>query len=185
MILGLDVSTSITGVCVLDVDGSFISVHYIDMRKIKDFIEKCREFNKCLFEILHDIGPQVCPKHVFIEDKLSGFSAGKTMQQTLMKLASFNGVVTWMSYQLTGVKPQHIHPSTCKALMKREGLFIPKGGDKKRLTLDFVRKEIKDFPYVETKYGNPQAYCYDMADSYTVAKSGFIKFVKGDNKDAE
>ena len=44
MIVGLDVSTSITGVCLLDNDGMFVEASYIDLRKEKDFIQKCELF---------------------------------------------------------------------------------------------------------------------------------------------
>ena len=44
MILGLDVSTSITGICFLTDEGEFIKTSYIDMRKIdKSFNAKAND----------------------------------------------------------------------------------------------------------------------------------------------
>jgi len=168
MIVGLDVSTSIVGICKLTNDGKFVSTDYVDLRKIKDFIEKCEKFHDALFECADLVDK------LFIEDKLSGFSGGKTMQQTMMKLAGFNGAVTYIAAQVLKCRPIHIHPSTAKATMKIDGLFIPKGADKKKLTLEFCKK-IEGFPYIETKNGNPQAYCYDQADAYLIARAGFLK----------
>lgn len=168
MIIGLDVSTSIVGVCKLTNDGKFVSTDYIDLRKLKDFVEKCEKFHDVISQYEESVDK------LFIEDKLSGFSGGKTMQQTMMKLAGFNGAVTYISSQVFNCHPTHIHPSTAKATMKIDGLFIPKGADKKKLTLDFCKK-IEGFPYSETKNGNAQAYCYDQADAYLIARAGFLK----------
>ena len=56
--------------------------------------------------------------------------------------------------------------------MKKYGLFIPKGGDKKKMTLDFVIKNESKFVMSYNKKGNPQPWCYDMADSFCVVKAG-------------
>ena len=42
MILGLDISTSIVGVCVLN-DNKIVHTEYIDLRKIGSFFEKAKE----------------------------------------------------------------------------------------------------------------------------------------------
>ncbi len=179
MILGLDVSTSIVGICLLNREGEFVKIWYVDLRKEKEFSEKVERYADSFgsdFDRSYDYSKYVVD-HVFIEESLSGFAAGRTSQQTIIKLAMFNGACTYQAFCETGVYPIHIHPSTVKASMKHEGLVIPKGGDKKRLTLDFVRKAI-EFPYVETRNGNPQPYCYDMADAYCVARAGYLKFCK-------
>lgn len=174
MILGLDVSTSITGCCLLDDDGEYEAGWAVKLSKHKDFIEKCNILNYNLSHEMQDV------THVFMEDKLSGFSAGRTMQQTLMKLASFHGAVRYMVAGYATFTPILIHPSTVKATMKKDGLIIPKGADKKRLTVDFVRKEIPEFPYEETRNGNPRPQCYDIADAYCVARAGYLKHCVGE-----
>jgi len=175
MIVGLDVSTSITGVCYLNDDGSFYAANYIDLRKVdKSLMTKA----KAVEGYLHDVDRCLDDSftHIFVEDKLSGFSGGRTSQQTIMKLAAFNGIVSWMWYHFSGLnEPIMLHPSTVKATMKRDGLIIPKGSNKKKLTLDFVREIVPEFKYVETRNGNPQPYCYDMADAYCVARAGYLK----------
>jgi len=118
--------------------------------------------------------------HIFIEDKLSGFSGGRTMQKTIVTLAGFNALVSYLSFTASGIEPCHIHTSTIKALMKGEGLIIPKGTkgvNKKKVTCKFVKDKFEDFPYEETRNGNPKAHCYDMADAWTVARSGYLKFI--------
>ena len=68
MILGLDISTSIIGVCVLK-DEEIVLADYIDLRKAGDFFEKAQkteEYLKNLCET-HKI------EHIFIEQALMFF----------------------------------------------------------------------------------------------------------------
>ena len=173
MIFGFDVSTSIIGVCVLKDDGTPYEFSYVDLRKKKSLCDKANAFH----DHLYDWGLHRSHKSkIFIEDKLSGFSGGRTSQQTMMKLAAFNGIAQYIAFKkLQWVEPIPIHPSTVKATMKKDGLIIPRGSDKKKLTLDFVKDVVVDFPYVETRNGNPQPHCYDMADAYCVARAGYLK----------
>jgi hypothetical protein len=184
LILGLDISTSITGFCLLTDDGEFICCDYADLRKEKSFYKKVRLVTAKAVWVQTQLGAdphfeQSTPIQVFIEDKLSGFSGGKTMQQTLMKLATFHGAVRFQMAEYIDRQrdPILIHPSTAKATMKRDGLFIPKGANKKKITLDFVRRVVPEFPYVANRNDNPQPYCYDMADAYLIARAGYLKFI--------
>jgi hypothetical protein len=180
MILGLDVSTSIVGIALMDAD-SLHAVSFVDLRKIDDVYEKSDMVSSAISEV-----GRSGVENVFIEDRLAGFSRGGTMQQTLLKLAGFNSVVSYISYSVLNVVPVHIHTSTIKSTLKREGLIIPKGSSrdkKKLLTLEWVRKEYPSFRYEETRNGNPQTYCYDMADAIVVALTGYRKFLDGKQKD--
>jgi hypothetical protein len=182
VIWGWDISTSVIGMTVLDDDGRFVTSEYLDLRSIKDvsLLDKADESEQWIEEML--------TKHIgdgrydhFVEERLSNFAAGRTMLQTLMKLAAFNMVVSYMllkksshvqGYQSSSVR--HIHPSSVKAIMKREGLVIPKGADKKDLTLKFVQNKIPHFPVELNRNGNPQPWCFDKADSYIVARAAFL-----------
>jgi len=178
MYLGLDISTSIIGFCRLNEEGEPEKFSYLDLRK-KDkslFLK-----TDLLAEWLED---EICPTDqdtFIIEDKLSGFSGGKTMQRTIITLSTFNAMVSLTTYGMIGKEPLYIHPSTAKALVKGDGLIIPKGANKKRMTVDFVRS-FDNFPYVETRNGNPQAYCYDMADAYITVRAGYLKFACEESK---
>ena len=175
MILGLDISTSIIGVCIMTNEGEPKVFSYIDLRKIDTMIQKGAAVEEYVRKEIVPHGIE----YLFIEDKLSGFSAGKTMMQTMLKLSAFNAMASWIVY--SGLdklcEPHYIHPSTAKATMKMDGLFISKGEDKKELTLKFVKK-LPGFPYAETRNGNPQKYCYDAADAYLIARTGYLKIVR-------
>ncbi len=102
------------------------------------------------------------------------------MQQTLLKLAAFNASVSyviWRQFHMAGVftTVEHIHPSTVKGIMRKRGLVVPKGGDKKMLTLEWVSNQESSFPVTLNKNGKPQPYCFDMADSFIVAYAGYLR----------
>lgn len=182
MIFGWDVSTSIVGATAFTDDCKFIKSYHIDLRKMDaaNPIDKACAIEQWVNEIIGEyLGSGAEVVH-FVEDRLSSFSFGKTMQQTLLKLAAVNSVVSYIvfkSFKDAGLPGYvvHIHPSTVKAVMKKDGLFIPKGADKKQLTLDFVSKKEPNFPVDLNRNGNPQPWNFDRADSYIVARAGFLQ----------
>jgi hypothetical protein len=184
MIFGWDVSTAIIGHARLSDDGQLLSTAHCDLRKIDGLNEKAdRALN-----FVHSVGLDDRAEATthFIEDRLSGFSGGGSNAGTVMRLAAFNAMVSWMIWNELGShdKIVHLHPSTVKAQMKSFGLVIPKGGDKKELTLGWARSR-PGFPQMElTKKtsrggGNPQPWFYDIADAYVTALAGIRKVSNG------
>lgn len=187
MIYGLDVSTSIVGFAQFTNDGKFVRADHVDLRKTDGILAKA----DALREFINGLAPMAGfyrddENYVFVEERLGNFAAGKTMLQTLMKLAAFNAIATyimWRHENSTGKHRAvvHIHPSTWKSLLKKEGLFIPKGSkDKKELTLSFVRRKEPDFEEIVrlgnlNKNGNPHPWCYDMADAYCIGRAGYLR----------
>jgi hypothetical protein len=184
MIFGLDISTSVIGAVKFDSCGKFIDSDYCDLRKVDgDLIDKAATADDWIKGMVNDAVAKresIGYEHdFFIEDRLSGFGGGKTMQQTLLKLAAFNATVSYIVYRNfhdagLGLTIEHIHPSTVKAFMKRFGLIVPKGSkEKKRLTLEWVQRKEPTFKVELNRKENPQPWCYDMADAYITAWAGF------------
>jgi hypothetical protein len=186
MIYGVDISTSIVGLATFNNDGIFVRSDHCDLRKIDGPLMKAHEFRQFLDGLQTGRG-FYCPDEenfVFVEERLGNFAAGRTMLQTLMKLAAFNSVCSYILWSFQP-GPQreiiYLHPSTWKSAMKKEGLLIPKGSDKKKeITLDFVMKKEPDFAEIVRMIGlnrneNPQPWCYDEADAWCLGKAGFKK----------
>lgn len=194
MIFGWDISTSVVGLAVLDDDGKWVSSSYFDFATMakgaKSLFDKMDE---CEWWIAEQLSKYPTGHHWhYFEDRLANFSFGKTMMQTLMTLSAFNCVFSYRVIQVhSGLLSEnggaightHTHPSTVKAALKRDGLLIPKGSDKKVLTLHFVRRTVPAFPVEYGRTGKPKPFCYDMADAYIVARAGFLK--RGVAKHAE
>lgn len=175
MIFGWDVSTSIIGATVLKADGTFVASESCDLRKMSNIFDKAQAAKDFVadFTMKYSL-PPVDDVH-YVEDRLANFAFGRSMLQTLMLLGAFNMVVSWFCWEMSR-NVIHIHPSTAKAIMKRFGLKIEKGDDKKLKTLQFVWNHEPMFPREYTKTGKPQPWMFDQADSYCIAKVGFHKF---------
>lgn len=194
MIFGWDISTAVVGVTALDHDGKWVKTDHFDFHKMakeaKSLHDKMDESEWWVKEFLSQY--KTGSHTHFFEDRLANFSAGRTMLQTLMTLAGFNCLFSYEVWRIhkevathedgcTGVGTIHIHPSTVKAIMKREGLVIPKGADKKKLTLEFVKNIVPGWQVFLNKNENPHPFNYDRADSYIVARAGYLrKYVLGD-----
>lgn len=188
MYFGWDISTSVVGVTVLGEDGKWIKTDHFDFAKMckgaKSLHDKMDESHWWVEEFL---APYTSGSHMhYFEERLANFAAGRTMLQTLMTLAGFNALFSYEVWRIhreiatyeegcQGVGTIHIHPSTVKAIMKREGLIIPKGGDKKKITLDFVKNKIPGWEVFLNRNDNPHPYNYDRADSYITARAGYLR----------
>ena len=90
MILGLDVSTSITGATVLNSEGKVVYNDAWDTRKFKNFFKKVEHIEKRVSE-LRDNGYGI--ERVYIEQSLqsfrSGFSSAKTLSTSTRPIAGW------------------------------------------------------------------------------------------------
>ena len=170
MILGLDISTSITGITILDTDGSVVYNNICDTRKEKDFFDKVSKMK----ELLKEFQP---PSHftspitdIYIEESLQMFQSGKSSAAILSKLTKFNGTVQWLLYEMFGVKPIGISAGTARKLA---GITIRRDGRKaKEQVMEHMINNEKWFVVEYTKQGNIKTHFYDLADSYVIARAG-------------
>lgn len=179
MIYGWDISTTNIGLVSFDEAGIF---HFADKLVLKDIdgqFVKAIAFKNWVESLQLHRSTEV---YHFVEERLGGFSGGRTSAQVLMKLAQFNAICSYILFDLpvsdrhlSHRSVMHLHPSSWKAIMKREGLIIPKGADKKQVTLDFVKKKEPRFEnFMEfNRNDKPQPWCYDMADAYCIGKAGY------------
>jgi hypothetical protein len=167
MILGLDISTSITGATVVDDKGNVIYCEAWDTRKIKGFFDKASVIRGRLI----DIRIEFPITHVVIEQSLQMFRAGFSSAKTLTLLSKFNGVVSWLCYNTFGLEPEYVSATTAR---KQAGIKVPRGTKAKEVVLEYINKTIPNFEYEETKAGNPKPGTYDRADSIILARSAFL-----------
>jgi len=163
MILGLDISTSIVGVCVMN-DNKIVHAEYIDLRKTGNFFEKARKVEDSLKEIKknHNI------EHIFIEQALMFFRRGGSTAKTMSVLQRFNGIVSWQCYQLFDMEPNYVTPISARS---KCGIKVARGKKAKEVVMEhFI--ESQEFEIIYTRHGNVQKYCYDIADAIIVARAG-------------
>jgi len=173
MILGLDISTSITGFTILDSRGKIIENDVWDTRKYKDFFDKAEAVREGVSKIHKQYGEQI--EHIYIEQSLQTFSSGFSSAQTLSSLSRFNGIVSWLAYSLFQIKPEYIAATSARKLC---GIKIPRGEKAKQVVLKFLLDNEPAFVIDYTRHGNPKPGSYDRADSIIIAKAGAICEVK-------
>ena len=171
MILGLDVSTSIVGATVLADTGDVVYCEAWDLRNKNHFptlYEKAQRVKQML-EILHQIkGYDI--DHVFIEQSLQAFRPGFSSAKTLLTLAKFNGIVSYICQKCYLKPPEFISASTAR---KACGIKVERGKKAKEVVLNFLLDNDSTFSVEYTKHGNPKPGSYDRADSYIIAKAGW------------
>lgn len=164
MILGLDVSTSITGATLLDINGNVIQNFAIDTRKYKNFFDKAEQVELALRQM------KKVPTHIFIEQSLQSFRSGFSSAKTLSTLSRFNGVVSWICYKAFDIEPEYIAATSAR---KSVGIKVPKGAKAKQCVVEYVVDNVPDVLIEYTKHGNPKPQCFDKADSWVIARAGW------------
>ena len=165
MILGLDVSTSITGATLLNEEGEVIYNDAWDTRKYKNFFTKAEKVNDC-FDLL-----PATPTRIFIEQSLQSFRSGFSSAKTLSTLSRFNGVVSWICYQRYSIEPEYLAATSAR---KKCGITVPRGIKAKEVVIKYIVDNVPDVLIEYTKHGNPKPQCFDMADSWVIAHAGWL-----------
>ena len=171
MILGLDISTSITGYTILDGEAKIIKCEAWDLRNKRYFpnlFAKVQRFKQVMGN-LYQINKYPIDS-IFIEQSLMAFRPGFSSAKTILTLAKFNGILSYVCQQDFGVEPQYIGASTAR---KSCGIKIPKGEKAKEVVLQYVLDNEPNFVVEYTKHGNPKPGSYDRADSLIIAKAGY------------
>ena len=170
MILGLDISTSITGATIIDDDGTCVLNISWDTRnknKFPSIYEKAAFINNQLMSISMEYPID----KIYIEQSLHSFRSGFSSAQTLSTLSRFNGVVSWFCYHIFKTKPEMIAATSAR---KQVGIKISKGENAKQKSFDFVVANEPTFVVEYTKHGNPKPGVMDRSDSWVIAKAGYL-----------
>ena len=167
MILGLDISTSITGYTILNNKGRIVECNHVVLKNHSDFFDKSLLMKIKLIEILekHTINK------IYIEKPFTFFNSGGSSAATMATLQKFNGTVSWMAYEIFETKPLYY---TAQEARKINNIKIPKGENSKDFIVQFLLDNEPEFVIEYTKTGRPKPFIYDRADSVIIAKAGFI-----------
>ena len=169
MILGLDVSTSVTGASVINKEGKLIFCEaWRTDKKGLSFYDKLYILKKRMKSIneLFKINA------IFIEEPLMGFKSGFSSAQTISKLQRFNGAVCWICKETFRREPVPIRASAAR---KQCGIKVPRGSNSKQVVLEHVLDSEEEFEISYTKNGNPVKGSYDMADSLVIARAAYLQ----------
>jgi Holliday junction resolvasome RuvABC endonuclease subunit len=170
MILGLDISTSITGVTILDKNGNVLLNEAINLtsKNIETFLQKA----KIVKDRLNQLKALYNIEKIYIEQSLSAFRPGLSSAQVILTLGKFNGIISWICYELFGIEPEYLGASSAR---KSLGIKVERGENAKEVVLAHLLKILPSFTVEYTLKGNPKSGTYDRADSYVIAYAGFLQ----------
>lgn len=181
MVLGIDISTSITGFAVVG-DGQLLHYSSVDLRKHKGVFAKALVIKEYIDDIFENYqldqepaggwGQSTHPiQHIYIEQPLHMFMKGKSSAKTLSALMTFNGIVSWLVYDLFEIEPEYIAATSAR---KQCGIKVKRGEKAKEIVLKHLLEKEEAFNIEYTRHGNPTAESYDRADAIVIAKAGDI-----------
>ena len=171
MILGLDVSTSSTGWSVVELSGAYVNMGSFDLKKYDTLFEKAEAVRKGLEEIKkkHNI------TLISVEEPLQSFRRGFSSAHTLLTLARFNGIVSWLAFDVFNIKPEFFD---FKSARKSLGIKIDKTRDTKDQVMEWMEKETSIIlERREVKVGKKKgqivfvAGINDAVDAYVMARA--------------
>ena len=170
MILGLDISTTLVGIAILDDDGRLIKSDGLDISKITNTFERLETVGAELYSIRSEYNIT----DVFIETALKKFLPGKSRADTIIKLAKFNGIISWICFECFESEPTYINVNTARSLY---GLSFPRssnGAQRKKMVIEAViEREKTAFRYEMARGGrNYKKGTDDRADAIVIARAG-------------
>jgi Holliday junction resolvasome RuvABC endonuclease subunit len=180
MILGLDVSTSVTGYCVLDKNGTLIKIGWIPLAKEKELVNKGFIFRDHVTDLIKQY-PAI--DKVYIEEAFQRYGRGMSSARTITRLAAFNGIVQYICAQVFKHVPGLISVSESRKLCGIKTQSKKKAGKEVKeqvfewvdnhLSYKWPKKVLKSGPRRGQTIIAPESR--DMADAWVVAQAGFVK----------
>lgn len=182
MILGVDVSTSITGFAVV-ADEQLVYYDSIDLRKHKNVFDKTIAIKEKILDLYEmyqlnnsdnssaGFGNSEFPiEHIYVEQPFTFFNSGGSSGKTMATLQRFNGIVSWLLFEIFEIRPEYIGATSAR---KQVGIKVPRGKKAKQVVLEHLLKTEPAFNIEYTKHGNPKPESYDRADAIVIAMAGY------------
>ena len=127
----MDASTTTVGYAFVD-GKDIVTMGFIPIQKEKTIRDKVQ----LTMDTITELDPFDQIEQIYIEDSLSGFSRGRTSQQTIIKLAKFNAVLVYCLEFAYGEIVDGVNPMTARKYLfgkaRKQGVTAK----------DFVKKEI-------------------------------------------
>ncbi len=182
MVLGVDVSTSITGFAIV-ADNEIVYYDSVDLRKYKNMFDKTIVIKEKILDLyeMYQLnnddnsaagwGNSTYPiQHIYVEQPFTFFNSGGSSAKTMATLQKFNGIVSWLLFETFEIRPEYVGATSAR---KRAGIKVPRGQKAKQVVLEHLLENIPAFKIEYTRHGNPKPESYDRADAIVVAIAGW------------
>mgnify|MGYP001326668796 CR=1 FL=1 len=182
MVLGVDISTSITGFAVI-ADDQIVYYDSIDLRKFKNVFDKSIAIKEKILDLyeMYQLnnddnssagwGDSDYPiQQIYVEQPFTFFNSGGSSAKTMATLQKFNGIVSWLLYEVFELRPEYVGAAAAR---KASGISVPRGQKAKQVVLQHLLDTEPAFKVEYTRNGNPKPESYDRADAIIVARAGW------------
>lgn len=177
-VLGLDVSTSCTGICIVDDNiepddscSHMILLERIEFKGCKTLWEKADVVQSWLEEV--EVGYSVT--RLVLEEPLMGFRPGMSSAQTITQLMRFNGVVSYIARNVFKVEPEYISSAHARKLcgIKLQRTAIG-GPQKEQVFAHMALHDLKHVKWPLKKNGKIVDWSRDACDAYVIARAASV-----------
>lgn len=181
LVLGLDVSTSVTGVCVVDAEvqpddrGSHVVLlDKVEFKKCKTFWEKADVIESALSDMLHR--QKLTPALFALEEPLLGFQKGMSSAATITTLMRFNGIVSYIGRRIFEIDPVYISSASARKIcgIKMQRTSIAGMNGKEQVFKHMSENDLKHVDWPKKKNGSPIDASRDMTDAYVIARAASL-----------
>jgi hypothetical protein len=156
--------------------GELVKLTHKKLTKWKDEYEKADNFLSDWIESDWQV------RRVYIEEAAKKFTPGFSSADTIMTLGRFNGILSYMVYQLFGVKPIMVNVRSARAKLGIKIDYKDKSISTKDKVFLIVRTLNPDFPWImhEAKTGKFKGRMVydkvneDMCDSWVLCRAGML-----------
>lgn len=185
IILGLDVSTSCTGICVLD-DAAKLppndagdawnhQIKWLDRIEFKgcktfwDKVDAVEAYLKNL-EKSHHV------HRIVLEEPLMGFRPGMSSAQTISMLLRFNGIVSQLARKQFGIEPEYISANHARKAcgIKLQRTAVAGMSQKEQVFKHMSENDLLNFPWPIKKNGKQADWSRDATDAYVIARAAAV-----------
>lgn len=178
LILGLDVSTSVVGVCVLDPNGAVDGLNGIHRLEAVQFKREKTMWEKADTVAAYLIELKKLPlviTRVAIEEALLGFRPGMSSATTISALLRFNGIVSYVARNVFSVEPEYVASNHARKLCGIKLVRTGIGGPQKaQVFAHMAANDLKDVVWPVKKSGKRVDWAMDATDAYVVAKAASL-----------
>lgn len=183
-IIGLDISTAVVGITILDENKTLIFAHAIETDPEHGFWQKMDQIEQEITIMIKPFVGQI--KAVYVEQDLQMFRPGLSSAATLTTLSKANGIVSYMVRNIAGVDPNSLNVNAARASVGlkiiRKTKLNPNPPPTKAQVVAWVHKKERMMPwqYKTMKSGSRKGQqvekkCNeDIADSYVIALAGVV-----------
>ncbi len=184
-ILGLDISTSVTGVALIDSQtGELEVLDAVKLTGVKYEGSMWKKADRAIEEIVRLVGGRKISA-VHVEENAKRFAEGLSSADTVLTLAKFNGIISYLSHKAFGAEVSNINVAAARKAVGFSKKLSPlngvKGNSVKDMMFDYVTRKHPEFPWRKhvAKTGKStgkevfDADMHDACDAWVVAYGGW------------